>query len=1446
MARPGLRLALTTLALLLATAPARAGETLTMAVAYFDNNTGQPSLEGLSRGLADMLLTDLSVAKELTLVERARLNAILDELKLGQSQAIDPKTAQKMGKLLGADLILTGSISAVEPTLRVDARIITVETGEILATAKADGPSAEFFTVEADLVKRLLDAIGVALTPIQKLQVGKPPTRSLPALKKYGEALEAADAQDPAAEKRALQGALQADPTFARAQQRLADLEQRLADLEKRTAVVESAGGLVINPTRPIDWWGNHKIHLERGEVATALADLQGMLKAAPKGLDGLLAYATHVMATAGKAPASADVRRFAPEVDAAEADLVAALVSKDTAAADALSAKLLAKRPEDPRAVWLRALALGPGVNPKPTADERAEELGHLDELGRGDVAKALDAQFVASESVKGAREGIAERLAYYGEAIPSWGLRRRLLVMPPVTTSFDGCCRLEVRIAEPSPRDVTLTLPDKTVLPLTFKPYRNAAGEAAIFEAKKDRDAVWPSGALRVTLRYVDGKGRKVETAFGAWFGTAAGLNDNNWRNLNYSIWAQRDRPAQQLVDAIGRIWTAPKATNHHALHMQPYWEGPPGAWGSPVWWRSPEVNRTGFERPIALRFTGKGGGWGVLGRAEWTWERRAGERQGQMKVPFESLSQEFGVGGTPWYPYPEGKLMVLLTVGELEQAVDLSLDLGFNGTAERGWRARLSGRNGDYYYAYLLAAAHRTRHREAEMRAGARWLPDNDDAPWIAELVAYVVGERSLGELVASAEERDRHLGDGDYPGRYRSEAATVVALASDRWGQEPAARDLVRAALPDTPLFSIEWQLLASQERARALADGVTAVKAGGRWFDRWEVTADEYLGCVAAGGCRRPSPATCGHARGDSDDDDWADHMGSYCFSFATNDYPMNWLTRDDAAAYCKWRGGELPSASEWKAAARGARWGPLADNLLDEESCVLSGASFDSPACKDEMDDALIAANRFDGYLGLAPRGVFPAGRTAEGLENLLGNVREWVRDGDNQAAGCDYHDAPGAVSGSPCNARVAPVATLGSGRVGLRCAYDDRPSRTAADQAAREKKRPAKGGRTPSVKWVSVPAGSFARGAERTWAELDVAGADKAAIAAVADEVDGLSAAELTGLLKELRKRKIGGALTAFQLNEFVARGRYRDRTVKQVFDLVFELIEPQEGEAAQKAANERAGEELQVSVYHSGAFSVWARKLKKDDEALTPDERREALWSYLLTYSGNDETMTRSLAPLVRIERLPRWSDSSAGGCLDQPPGRCIDVTGINGERLDDGGFVKKEEARVAGFKVMATEVTQAMYREATGQSPSPVSCDGCAVTQVSWDEADAFCKGVGGRLPTQDEWEYAARGGDAASRYADLSDLPWAWRTGGDGPPPVSKGKANGFGLRGMLGGVWEWVADDAERGRDYKKSIRGGSWASDPRLVTATQRVGYMRRMRSDFVGFRCAK
>ena len=73
-------------------------DTNTIAISYFDNTSGSEQYNPLSKGLADMLITDLSNVKSIQIVEREKLESLLKEIDLGESKFIDPNTAQKLGK----------------------------------------------------------------------------------------------------------------------------------------------------------------------------------------------------------------------------------------------------------------------------------------------------------------------------------------------------------------------------------------------------------------------------------------------------------------------------------------------------------------------------------------------------------------------------------------------------------------------------------------------------------------------------------------------------------------------------------------------------------------------------------------------------------------------------------------------------------------------------------------------------------------------------------------------------------------------------------------------------------------------------------------------------------------------------------------------------------------------------------------------------------------------------------------------------------------------------------------------------------------------------------------------------------------------------------------------------------------------------------------------------
>ncbi len=177
------------------------------------------------------------------------------------------------------------------------------------------------------------------------------------------------------------------------------------------------------------------------------------------------------------------------------------------------------------------------------------------------------------------------------------------------------------------------------------------------------------------------------------------------------------------------------------------------------------------------------------------------------------------------------------------------------------------------------------------------------------------------------------------------------------------------------------------------------------------------------------------------------------------------------------------------------------------------------------------------------------------------------------------------------------------------------------------------------------------------------------------------------------------------------------------------------------------------------------------------------------------------------------------------------------------------------------VSSFYMDKTEVTQAEYRKVMGKNPSKFSgCDDCPVENVSWHDANEYAKKVGKRLPTEAEWEYAARGGNKSKGYRysgsnDLDAVGWYDNNSSGKTHPVAQKQPNELGLYDMSGNVWEWCSD---RYGDYSSSsqtdpqgsnsgeyrvLRGGSWLNHVSSCRVADRFRFNPDGRSISLGFR---
>lgn len=198
----------------------------TIGVFPFLTVTEDPELRPLGTALAELITTDLAQTDRLQVLERTRLQHLLDEIALAESGRVDPSTAARTGRLLGAGRIVQGRAEGARESLSLEAVVVPVASTDSIPEGVRDAAAIdEIFELEKRLALSLYQAMGIQLTPAERERVTRRQTENVQALIAFGFGLEAMDAGRYAEAVEQFRRAVQLDPAFELGEERLTEAE---------------------------------------------------------------------------------------------------------------------------------------------------------------------------------------------------------------------------------------------------------------------------------------------------------------------------------------------------------------------------------------------------------------------------------------------------------------------------------------------------------------------------------------------------------------------------------------------------------------------------------------------------------------------------------------------------------------------------------------------------------------------------------------------------------------------------------------------------------------------------------------------------------------------------------------------------------------------------------------------------------------------------------------------------------------------------------------------------------------------------------------------------------------------------------------------------------------------------------------------------------------------
>jgi formylglycine-generating enzyme required for sulfatase activity len=248
-------------------------------------------------------------------------------------------------------------------------------------------------------------------------------------------------------------------------------------------------------------------------------------------------------------------------------------------------------------------------------------------------------------------------------------------------------------------------------------------------------------------------------------------------------------------------------------------------------------------------------------------------------------------------------------------------------------------------------------------------------------------------------------------------------------------------------------------------------------------------------------------------------------------------------------------------------------------------------------------------------------------------------------------------------------------------------------------------------------------------------------------------------------------------------------------------------------------------------------------------------------------LRLAGGDETLIAALRKASAGGRIVNVNPKDGLKYVWIAPGTFKMGCSPGDDACNDNEKPAHQVTLTKGFWLGQTEVTVGAYKRyvaASGRTMpapawrTPAADEAMPVVNVSWDDATAFCDWAGGRLPTEAEWEYAARAGTAEARYGHIDEIAWHSLISDGKVHEVAQKVPNAWNLYDTLGNVWEWVSDwydesyyrsspsqdPAGPASGEKRAVRGGSWFQDPTALRESFRGASEPGKASDNTGFRC--